>query len=66
MNAARPGNGEEDAGFSGEVTVSRGGVTGGLLVVEGDEADTFSNCASCDGCNGDSDDAEDVGYAGVG
>lgn len=45
VDAAGAGDGEEDAGLSGEEAVGGGGVTGGLLVVEGDEADAESDGA---------------------
>lgn len=43
MDAPRARDGEEDSRFSGEVAVRGGGVSGGLLVVEGDEADAESH-----------------------
>lgn len=66
MDAAGAGDGEEEAGPAGEVTVGGGGVTGRLLVVEGDEADAGGDGAGGDGGDGDSDDAEHVGAAGAG
>lgn len=66
VDATWAGDSEKDSGFSSEVTVGGGGVTGGLLVVKGDETDTLGNSAGCDGGNGDPDDAEHVGYAGMG
>lgn len=66
MDATWAGDGEENSWFAGEIAVAGGGVTGGLLVVEGDKADTLGNSAGCDGGDGDSDDAEHVGDAETG
>lgn len=45
MDAPRARDGEEDSRFAREVAVRGGGVPGGLLVVEGDEADAESHGA---------------------
>ncbi|THG16616.1 hypothetical protein TEA_025968 [Camellia sinensis var. sinensis] len=51
-------DGEEDAGTASEEAVGGGGVTGGLLVVEGDESDAESDGAVGEGGDGDADKAE--------
>lgn len=66
MDAARARDGEEDPGLSGEVAVRGGGVPGGLLVVEGDEADAERHGSRGQGRDGDPDDAEHVRDAEVG
>ncbi|GMP83652.1 hypothetical protein CsSME_00037483 [Camellia sinensis var. sinensis] len=55
-NAAGARDGEEDAGTASEE--GGGGVTGGLLVVEGDESDAKSDDAVGEGGDGDADKAE--------
>lgn len=60
MDAAGTGNSEVDAGAGGKVAVSGGGVASGLLVVEGEEADSEGDGAGGEGGYGDSDDAEHV------
>lgn len=60
VDAAGAGDGEEDAGAAGEVAVGGGGVPGGLLVVEGDEADSEGDGAVGEGSHRDSHHAEHV------
>lgn len=66
MDASGAGNGEEDAGAAGEVAVGRGGVAGGLLVVEGEEADAEGDGAVGEGGDWDANDAEHAVDAGEG
>ena len=65
MNAAGARDGEEDAGTASEEAVGGGGVTGGLLVVEGDESDAESDGAVGEGGDGDADKAEHAVHAGT-
>jgi hypothetical protein len=55
VDATGPGDGEEEARGAGEEAVGGGGVAGGLLVPEGEEADPRGRGTGGEGGDGDAD-----------
>lgn len=66
MDAAGTGDSEEDSRLPSQITVGGSGVSGGLLVVEGDETDAECDGAGGDGGDWDADDTKHVSDAEAG
>lgn len=63
VDAAWTGYGEKNTGAAGEVAEGGSGIAGGLLVVEGDEANAKGNGTVGEGGDGDANHAEHVVHA---